>query len=80
MEDQTGRSVYEDYRFVERTELDKLGLDHLVGTPALKPYMHDYTCYFKSIYSRTISEDGQREIGETTRNMYQDKKRCSQGQ
>ncbi|KAF8526518.1 hypothetical protein BU17DRAFT_74093 [Hysterangium stoloniferum] len=42
MEDQTGRSMYEDYKFVERTELARLGLDHLVGTPALKPYMHGY--------------------------------------
>ena len=61
MEDQTTRSVYEDFKFVERSELAKcvhhfrtlflsnrssskysLGLDHLVGTPALKPYMHGY--------------------------------------
>ncbi|KAF8999095.1 WD40-repeat-containing domain protein [Cyathus striatus] len=42
MEDQTTRSVYEDYKFVERNELKKLGLDHLIGTPALKPYMHGY--------------------------------------
>ncbi|KAF8589127.1 WD repeat-containing protein [Ramaria rubella] len=42
MEDQTGRSVYEDFKFVERSELARLGLDHLVGTPALKPYMHGY--------------------------------------
>ncbi|PBK94652.1 NUC153 and WD40 repeat-containing nucleolar rRNA processing-related protein [Armillaria gallica] len=42
MEDQTLRSVYEDYKFVERKELSTLGLDHLVGTPALKPYMHGY--------------------------------------
>lgn len=42
MEDQTTRSVYEDYKFVERSELKALGLDHLVGTPALKPYMHGY--------------------------------------
>lgn len=61
MEDQTVRNVYEDYKFVERSELKKygfnhsfpimfnnsnflcrLGLDHLVGTPALKPYMHGY--------------------------------------
>ena len=62
MEDQTGRSVYEDFKFVERGELARylfksmrpsgseltlirhlrLGLDHLVGTPALKPYMHGY--------------------------------------
>ncbi|THH04047.1 hypothetical protein EW145_g5810 [Phellinidium pouzarii] len=42
LEDQTMRSVYEDYKFVERSELAKLGLDHLVGTPALRPYMHGY--------------------------------------
>ncbi|KAG7089885.1 hypothetical protein E1B28_011519 [Marasmius oreades] len=42
MEDGTSRNVYEDYKFVERTELARLGLDHLIGTPALKPYMHGY--------------------------------------
>ncbi|GLB39166.1 putative NUC153 domain containing protein [Lyophyllum shimeji] len=42
MEDSTTRSVYEDYKFVERTELNALGLDHLIGTPTLKPYMHGY--------------------------------------
>ncbi|KAG9003543.1 hypothetical protein FRB94_003063 [Tulasnella sp. JGI-2019a] len=42
MEEQTARTVYEDFKFVERTELHNLGLDHLVGTPALKPYMHGY--------------------------------------
>ncbi|EDR09268.1 NUC153 and WD40 repeat-containing nucleolar rRNA processing-related protein [Laccaria bicolor S238N-H82] len=42
MEDQTTRSIYEDYKFVERNELKTLGLDHLVGTPTLKPYMHGY--------------------------------------
>ncbi|EIN08853.1 hypothetical protein PUNSTDRAFT_113481 [Punctularia strigosozonata HHB-11173 SS5] len=42
MEDQTTRTAYEDYKFVERRELTSLGLDHLIGTPALKPYMHGY--------------------------------------
>lgn len=42
LEDQTTRSVYEDYKFLGRNELKTLGLDHLVGTPALKPYMHGY--------------------------------------
>ncbi|KAL0567663.1 Small ribosomal subunit biogenesis [Marasmius crinis-equi] len=42
MEDNTTRNAYEDYKFVERSELTKLGLDHLIGTPALKPYMHGY--------------------------------------
>ncbi|KAF8142947.1 hypothetical protein K438DRAFT_1877084, partial [Mycena galopus ATCC 62051] len=38
----TTRSVYEDYKFVERSELKTLGLDHLVGTPMFKLYMHGY--------------------------------------
>ena len=42
LEDQTSRTAYEDYKFVDRNELATLGLDHLVGTPALKPYMHGY--------------------------------------
>ncbi|KAI0702051.1 hypothetical protein C8T65DRAFT_655861 [Cerioporus squamosus] len=42
MEDQTARTAYQDYKFIDRAELAKLGLDHLVGTPALKPYMHGY--------------------------------------
>ncbi|KAI0340390.1 hypothetical protein BDW22DRAFT_1398755 [Trametopsis cervina] len=42
MEDQTTRTAYQDYKFVERSELTSLGLDHLIGTPALKPYMHGY--------------------------------------
>ncbi|KAI0317950.1 hypothetical protein OF83DRAFT_1171526 [Amylostereum chailletii] len=36
------KGIYEDYKFVSRQELATLGLDHLVGTPALKPYMHGY--------------------------------------
>ncbi|KAI0688386.1 WD40-repeat-containing domain protein [Cytidiella melzeri] len=42
MEDQTTRTAYQDYKFVERSELSSLGLDHLVGTPVIKPYMHGY--------------------------------------
>lgn len=37
-----GKGAYTDYKFVDRTELETLGLTHLVGTPALKPYMHGY--------------------------------------
>ncbi|OCF71502.1 ribosome biogenesis protein ENP2 [Kwoniella mangroviensis CBS 8886] len=37
-----GKSAYQDFKFVDRAELDTLGLTHLIGTPALKPYMHGY--------------------------------------
>ncbi|KZV72966.1 hypothetical protein PENSPDRAFT_603451 [Peniophora sp. CONT] len=36
------RGVYEDFKFVSREELTQLGLDNLIGTPALKPYMHGF--------------------------------------
>ncbi|KAF8136954.1 WD40-repeat-containing domain protein [Boletus edulis] len=42
MEGQSVRNVYEDFKFIEKNELRTLGLDHLIGTPALKPYMHGY--------------------------------------
>lgn len=42
LEDQTTRTAYEDFKFIDRNELATLGLDHLVGTPTLKPYMHGY--------------------------------------
>lgn len=34
--------VFDDYRFVTRDELVALGLQHLVGTPLLRAYMHGY--------------------------------------
>ncbi|EJD54830.1 WD40 repeat-like protein [Auricularia subglabra TFB-10046 SS5] len=37
-----GRSVYEDFKFLDRAELERLGLDALLGTPALRPYMHGF--------------------------------------
>ncbi|KAF8311441.1 hypothetical protein DL93DRAFT_2083171 [Clavulina sp. PMI_390] len=42
MEGDNVRNVYDDFKFVDRAEVDSLGLSHLVGTPALKPYMHGY--------------------------------------
>lgn len=36
------RGVYEDFKFVDRAELDSLNMSHLVGSDALRPYMHGY--------------------------------------
>ncbi|KZS97167.1 WD40 repeat-like protein [Sistotremastrum niveocremeum HHB9708] len=47
MEDQTVRNVYEDFKFIEKSELSRMGLDHLIGTPALRPYMHGYFMQLK---------------------------------
>ncbi|KAJ9586209.1 hypothetical protein L9F63_020149, partial [Diploptera punctata] len=35
-------SVYDDYKFVTRQELQELGLDHLLGTNLLRAYMHGF--------------------------------------
>ena len=35
-------AVYDDYRFVSRGELQKLELEHLIGTPVLRAYMHGF--------------------------------------
>lgn len=35
-------SVYDNYKFVTKSELTQLGLDHLVGTGLLRAYMHGY--------------------------------------
>uniref|UniRef100_A0A915DZY0 Nucleolar protein 10 n=1 Tax=Ditylenchus dipsaci TaxID=166011 RepID=A0A915DZY0_9BILA len=35
-------AVYDDYKFVTKTQLEEIGLKHLVGTNALRAYMHGY--------------------------------------
>ena len=42
LEETANPTVYDDYRFITRTDLEKLGLTHLVGTPMLKAYMHGF--------------------------------------
>lgn len=34
--------AYDDYRFITRADLNKLGLSHLLGTPLIRAYMHGY--------------------------------------
>ncbi|CAE7870409.1 nol10, partial [Symbiodinium sp. KB8] len=34
--------VYDDYKFITRDELLKLGMGHLVGSSLLRPYMHGF--------------------------------------
>ena len=35
-------TVFENYKFVSRDDLDKLGISHLIGTPLLRGYMHGF--------------------------------------
>ncbi|KAH3831940.1 nucleolar protein 10-like [Dreissena polymorpha] len=42
MEESTTATVYDDYKFVTRKELDDLGLTHLIGSNLLRAYMHGF--------------------------------------
>jgi ribosome biogenesis protein ENP2 len=44
MEEKNSKSaaIYDNFKFVTKTELAQLGLDHLVGTNLLRAYMHGY--------------------------------------
>ncbi|XP_061378229.1 nucleolar protein 10 [Danaus plexippus] len=42
MESSASQTVYDDYKFVTKQELESLGLDHLLGTNLLRAYMHGY--------------------------------------
>ncbi|KAL0894756.1 hypothetical protein ABMA27_013288 [Loxostege sticticalis] len=42
LESSASQTVYDDYKFVTKQELESLGLDHLLGTNLLRAYMHGY--------------------------------------
>ncbi|XP_050361512.1 nucleolar protein 10 [Nymphalis io] len=42
MESSASQTVYDDYKFITKQELESLGLDHLLGTNLLRAYMHGY--------------------------------------
>eukprot|EP00741_Cyanophora_paradoxa_P025706 tig00000388_g24807.t1 len=53
LEEERRGTVYEDYKFVTREELETVGLGHLLGTPLLRAYMHgfflDHRLYLKAL-------------------------------
>ncbi|PVU94198.1 hypothetical protein BB561_002751 [Smittium simulii] len=42
LEESKAISVYEDYKFVTKIDLENIGLEHLIGTNMLKAYMHGF--------------------------------------
>ncbi|CAJ0848375.1 6327_t:CDS:2, partial [Entrophospora sp. SA101] len=42
LEENPQQNIYDDYKFVTRKELEKLGMEHLIGTNILRPYMHGF--------------------------------------
>lgn len=39
---ENGGSMYEDYKFITKTEVEELGASSLIGTPMLRGYMHGF--------------------------------------
>lgn len=44
-------SIYENYKFVSRDDLEKLGISNLIGTPLLRGYMHGFFMH-TNLYNR----------------------------
>ncbi|ESO09911.1 hypothetical protein HELRODRAFT_72901 [Helobdella robusta] len=42
LEESSQTQVYDDYKFLTRTEIDELGLSHLIGSNMLRAEMHGY--------------------------------------
>ncbi|EAX00954.1 nucleolar protein 10, isoform CRA_b [Homo sapiens] len=53
LEENPESTVYDDYKFVTKKDLENLGLTHLIGSPFLRAYMHgffmDIRLYHKSL-------------------------------
>eukprot|EP00351_Strombidinopsis_sp_SopsisLIS2011_P006200 CAMPEP_0116872694 /NCGR_PEP_ID=MMETSP0463-20121206/3521_1 /TAXON_ID=181622 /ORGANISM="Strombidinopsis sp, Strain SopsisLIS2011" /LENGTH=123 /DNA_ID=CAMNT_0004513325 /DNA_START=743 /DNA_END=1114 /DNA_ORIENTATION=- len=48
MEETHSTSVYDDFKFLTATDLEKVNASHLIGTPILKAYMHGYFMEIKA--------------------------------
>lgn len=48
------QTVYEDYKFLTRSEIDSLSISNLVGTPLLRGYMHGFFIHV-GLYNRIRS-------------------------
>lgn len=43
LEENPESTVYDDYKFVTKKDLENLGLTHLIGSPFLRAYMHGFS-------------------------------------
>nr|KAG5711784.1 hypothetical protein BaRGS_023548 [Batillaria attramentaria] len=75
LEESSTQTVYDDYKFITRKELEELGLSHLIGSNLLRSYMHgffvDIRLYRKKLPSvnramaeRLLQEEEEMEAGE----------------
>ncbi|GIX88005.1 nucleolar protein 10 [Caerostris extrusa] len=54
LEESQQDTVYDDYKFVVKSELEQLQLSHLIGTTLLRPYMHGYFMDIR-LYKKAIA-------------------------
>ncbi|EPY75600.1 nucleolar protein 10 isoform 1 [Camelus ferus] len=59
LEENPESTVYDDYKFVTKKDLENLGLTHLIGSPFLRAYMHgffmDIRLYHKVTQEQSIA-------------------------
>lgn len=57
LEESNVTTVYDDFKFLTRADLDKLEASHLIGTPVLKAYMHGYFMEIKAYQKLAAKAD-----------------------
>lgn len=57
LEESNTTSLYDDFKFVTATDLEKLQASHLIGTSMLKSYMHGYFMELKAYEKLVVSND-----------------------
>uniref|UniRef100_A0A914D1C1 NUC153 domain-containing protein n=1 Tax=Acrobeloides nanus TaxID=290746 RepID=A0A914D1C1_9BILA len=54
LEETAQPTVYDDYKFLTKAQLEEIGLSHLVGTNMLRAYMHGYFMDMK-LYNKAVT-------------------------
>ena len=57
LEESNQTSLYDDFKFVTATDLEKLQASHLIGTPMLKSYMHGYFMELQAYQKLVLQND-----------------------
>lgn len=54
LEEQPQTTIYDDYKFLTKEDLEKLNLTNLIGTNLLRAYMHGYFIDYRLYKKVTI--------------------------
>ena len=57
LEESNTTSLYDDFKFVTATDLEKLQASHLIGSSMLKSYMHGYFMELKAYQKLLLAND-----------------------